>query len=207
LLDMTIYPLAVGHKNEGMLKNLGITAMYDKVLVIKSKDAMGNTLGTSMGRYAFGAAFRYPLGKGATAPVVGGKLRYGRQNFTIDGMADIPNVNYTIIDPGAFLRFPLSTKLVFNLDASFMLVSNTGAIQRTDQYGPASVTGFEGAAGFDYVFAKSLFARASFRFETIGMTFKGQGMLTTGRDNDAEVDVRGARDTYLGGTVTVGYLY
>jgi hypothetical protein len=160
-----------------------------------------------MGRYAFGASFRYPLGKGATAAVVGGKLRYGRQNFTIAGNSDVPNVNYTIIEPSAFLRLPLSQTLVFNAEAGFLAISNAGGIQRADQYGSSSVNGVEAELGADYVFAKQLFARAAFRFETIGHTFKGEGAMTSMRDGDTEIDVRGARDTYLGFTISVGLSY
>ncbi|MCW5806144.1 MAG: hypothetical protein KIT31_27515 [Deltaproteobacteria bacterium] len=206
-LDLTVFPLAITHSNEGMLKNIGINVMSDKVLIIKSKDAAGKTLDTSMGRYAFGAAFRYPLGKGATAPLVGGKLRYGRQNFTIAGNADVPNVNYTIVDPSVFFKYPVSAKLALNAEVGYMVISNAGAIQRMDQYGDSSVNGLETEVGFDYVFAKQLFARASFRFETIGHQFKGAGAMTTGRDTDADVDVYSARDTYFGGVISVGLTY
>jgi len=65
----------------------------------------------------------------------------------------------------------------------------------------------EGELGGDYALTRNIFARASFRFETIGFKFKGTGAMTTGRDTDPEQDVFGARDNYLGGAVTVGYLY
>ena len=62
--------------------------------------------------------------------------------------------------------------------------------------------------GIDYLITRNIFARAAFRAETIGYTFKGTGALSNARDGDpATVDVAGARDTYLGGIVTVGYLY
>ncbi|MEJ7599404.1 MAG: hypothetical protein WKG01_15970 [Kofleriaceae bacterium] len=207
LLDGTIYPLAFGHSNKGMIKNLGLTFMYDKVLLINSKDAMGAKLDTKAARYAIGAVFRYPFNKSATSPVIGAQFRYGRQNFTIGGMADIPNVNYTILDPGVFLRFPISAKVVLNVDAAFMLITNTGAIQKTDEYGPATVSGFEGEFGFDYMVTKALFARAAFRFETIGLTFKGGANKSSNRDADEDQDVSGARDSYFGGLATIGYLY
>jgi hypothetical protein len=50
--------------------------------------------------------------------------------------------------------------------------------------------------------------RAAFRYETIGYTFKGTGMLSTGRDGSPMgIDVPGARDSYIGGMATVGYAY
>jgi hypothetical protein len=206
LIDATLYPLAVGHKRRDMLKNLGVTVMYDKVLKIQSKQ--GNvTLPTAQARYAVGAAFRYPLGK----LTVGATLRYGRQNFTIGTnmgvSSDLPNVNYSILDPGAFLHFAVTPKIILNLNVGYMAFLGTGAIQKNDSYGAATVTGFEGEVGGDYLLTKNIFARAAFRFETIGFKFKGTGTMTTGRDTDMDQDVFGARDNYLGGAVTVGYLY
>jgi len=206
-VDATIYPLAFGHSNSGMTKNFGVTFMYDKVLLINSKDPMGMKLDTKAARYAVGAVFRYPFNNTATSPVIGAQFRYGRQNFTIGGAADIPNVNYTILDPGVFFRYPVTPKVVLNIDGAFMLITNTGAIQKSTEYGPATVSGFEGELGLDYMFTKALFARAAFRFETIGFTFKGGVNKSTNRDGDPEQDVAGARDTYFGGLATVGYLY
>ncbi|MBL0219262.1 MAG: hypothetical protein IPQ07_36005 [Myxococcales bacterium] len=207
LVDVTMYPLAISHKRHDMLKNVGLTFMYDKVLKIQSKQGTV-TLPTAQARFALGAAFRYPLGSKA---VVGGTLRLGRQNFTIgtsNGVSsDLPNVNYTILDPGAFLRFAITPKITFNLNVGFMAFLGTGAIQKNDSYGAATVTGFEGEIGGDYLLTKNIFARAAFKFETIGFSFKGTGTMTTGRDTDTDQDVFGARDNYLGGAVTVGYLY
>ncbi len=206
LLDLTAYPLAFGHKSEGMLKNLGLNVMYDKVLLISSK-AGGQKLTTAEQRFGVGAVFRYPFNKTAMSPVVGAGLGFGNQKFQIAGGADIPNVNYTFINPSLFFHYPISEKLVLNLDFSYLLVSKTGQMQRPDQYGGAKVSGIEGEIGGDYALTKTLFARAAIKFETIGFKFNGSGMLTTGRDGDTDVDVSGARDTYLGGAVTVGYLY
>ena len=207
LIDATIYPLAVGHKRHDMLKNIGLTVMYDKVIKINSKQG-AVTLPTTEARYAFGAAFRYPVGQKF---VVGATLRYGRQNFTISSVggvsAEIPNVNYTILDPSIFAHFLATPKIILNLNLGFMAFLDTGAIQKNDSYGAATVTGFEGEIGGDYLLTKNIFARASFRFESISFKFKGSGAMTTGRDTDPEQDVFGASDKYLGGAVTVGYLY
>ncbi len=203
LIDATVFPLAIGHEGTGLLKNLGLTAMYDKVLVINSK-SMGMTLPTSEARYAFGAVFRYPFGSGG---MVAASLRYGRQNFTITGMVDVPNFNYTIIDPSLMLRYPITQKIVLGANFGFMGILGTGAIQKNDEYGAASVSGFEGEIGGDYMLTKNLFGRAAFKFEAISFTFKGTGAKSTNRDTDAEQDVQGANDNYYGGAITVGYLY
>jgi hypothetical protein len=207
LVDATIYPLAIGHKRRDMLKNIGLTVMYDKVIKINSKQG-DVTLPTTQARYALGATFRYPVGEKF---VVGAALRYGRQNFTISTVggvsAGIPNVNYTIIDPAIFAHYMATPKIILNLNLGYMAFLNTGAIQKNDSYGAATVTGFEGEIGGDYLLTKNIFARAAFRFESIGFKFKGSGAMTTGRDTDMEQDVFGASDKYLGGAVSVGYLY
>ena len=207
LIDATVFPLAIGHKKKGMAKNFGATVMYDKVLKISS-ESNGVTLPTSQSRWAVGGVFRYPLGK-LTA---GATLRFGRQSFNITPSGgetpDIPNVNYTIIDPSVFARYEATPKILLSVNLGFMLLTNTGQIQNGDQYGPATVTGFEGEIGGDYLLTKNLFVRAAFKFETIGFKFRGGAMKTnTKYDADGGQDVFGARDSYLGGAVTVGYLY
>ncbi len=207
LIDATVYPLAIGHKRHDMLKNIGLTVMYDKVIKINSKQG-AVTLPTTQARYAFGAAFRYPVGEKF---VVGASVRYGRQNFTISTVggvsAEIPNVNYSILDPAIFAHYMATPKVILSVNLGFMAFLDTGAIQKNDSYGAATVTGFEGEIGGDYLLTKNIFARAAFRFESIGFKFKGSGAMTTGRDTDPEQDVFGASDKYLGGAVTVGYLY
>lgn len=212
MIDAMFYPLAFGHKRTDMLKNIGLSVMYDRVLKINSRDMAGKLYATTEARFGVGAAFRYAFNKTASAPVVIGSVGYSSQAFTITpgagGAIDIPNVKYSIIEPGAGLRYPATPKLIVGADLKFMLVTSTGPIQAPTQYGSSSVLGFEGAAGVDYLITRNIFARAAFRFETIGMTFKGNGTQTTMRDGNAMTqDVSGARDSYLGGVVTAGYVY
>jgi len=156
--------------------------------------------------------FRYPLGK----IVVGGSLSYGKQSFTVqqslpnNAPTDIPSVSYTMITPAGFLKYPVTPKITANVDLAFHAITDTGQIQASGMagYGAATVTGFEFEGGADYMVKKNIFARVSFRYETIGFTFKGDPTSQTNiRDTDADQDVTGARDTYFGGTATVGYVY
>jgi hypothetical protein len=208
MLDATIYPLAFGHKRTDLLKNVGLTLMYDRVISLKSKDpASGMTLPTTESRYAFGAVFRYPFGSGERQPVVGAALTYGSQSFTISGTPDIPNVKYTIIEPTLTFRYPATAKIILNVDAGLLLFTNTGDIQQKTSYGSATVTGFEGTVGADYLITANIFARVAVKYESIGFKFKGTGTQSTGRDGDPEQDVFGAKDNYIGGFATVGYAY
>lgn len=205
-IDGTVYPLAIGHKRKGIAKNFGATLMYDRVLKIESK-ANGVTYPTSQSRYAIGLAFRYPLGAKA---VIGARVRYGKQSFSIsevNGMGPgIPNTAYTIIDPALTFAYQAAPKIAIDVKLGFMAITDTGQIQKPDQYGAATVSGVEGDLGVSYAFAPKLYARAAFSFETIGYAFKGSGTLAD-PDGDMTQDVSGARDTYLGGSLAVGVLY
>jgi hypothetical protein len=171
-------------------------------------------LDTKESRWSFGGVFRYPLGKGARAIVVGGTLSYSKQSFTVaqklpnNDPTDIPNVTYSMITPGAFVRAPVIPKLSLNLDLMFHAITNTGSIQERTQYGAATVSGYSLILGADYMITPNIFARAAMRYQKIGFTFKGDPMsMTNTRDTDPEQDVTGASDSYFGGLATVGYVY
>ncbi len=209
LLDITAYPLAFGHKKKGVLTGIGISAMYDRALLISSKLGDGTKLKTQANRYQFGGVFRYPLGTKPEAIVVGGRLSYGRQSFQIQMGSDLPNVNYTAIEPGVFVKLPVG-KLTFNADFGYQLISKAGQMTKGDMtgYGKGKVSGIDFAVSGDYSLTKALFARAGLKIERIGYKFDGSaGTLATGRDNDETQDVKGATDMYIGAAFTVGYLY
>ena len=207
MFDATVYPLAFG-ADQSMLRNIGITMMYDQVLLVKSEAPNGTKLNSAQSKFAAGIAFRYPFGKRATSPVIGARVRYGRQAFKIqapaNGLPPVPNVNYTILDPGLFFRMPLSGgKMVLNANAAFLAITNTGQMQNTMQgYGAATVSGFEASAGLDYQLTRLIFLRGNLGFQTIGFTFTDANAMR--RDNEK---VKGARDSYFGAAVTAGYLF
>ena len=203
--DMAVYPLALGHKRKDILKNIGFTFMYDQVLLVKSKDAAGKELKSAQVRYAFGAQFRYPFSDSASSPVIGARLRYSSQAFKISQPAPLPSVTYTMIEPGLFFRMPLlSNKLTLDANVAFLAITNTGQIQDQMKYGGATVTGFELNLGADYHLGEALFLRGLVNYETIGYSFKKNGMLPTATDN---MKVSGARDNYYGLVISAGYLF
>jgi hypothetical protein len=209
LVDVTLYPLALGHSRGDQLKNIGVELLYDRVIKLNSQDKMtGMTYSTVESRFALNGVYRYPLGSSATAPVAVGTLGFERQSFNILGPVDIPDVKYSMVPVGAGIRFPLGGKLTLSADAKLLVVLAAGQITDGNQYGDASVIGFEGDAGGDYLIKPNLFLRAAARIETIGFSFKGTGTQSYLRDGDPEtVDVKGGRDNYFAGMVTVGYIY
>lgn len=218
-----LYPMAFNLKNKGTSRNIGVIGVLDKVLKIESKFAYTDammvdqvvSLPTEQQRWGIGVVYRYNLGKGPTKPTIKAAIRYNRAKFIIDkgaapadaGKIDIPNMDYTYYDPGVALRYPVSPKLALQADARFLFVTDTGEMQQVDQYGGATVTGFDVDAGLEYKVDPRLFIRAGGRIIGVAYDFKGTGAETTDRDADAEQDVFGALDRYTGGYVTAGYLF
>ena len=222
-VDADLYPLAFNAKNKSITRDFGLTVMFDRVLSISSqlnyKDMAGTpqtaTLGTTEQHLAAGVVFRHALGKRPTDATLYFSLRYNRAKFVIDKSqapmgvtVDIPNTDYTYVDPGAAIRYPLSPKLALDGGARVLVITNTGEMQSPDQYGAATVLGFDLDVGGDYLLDKQWFVHAGLKLSTIGFSFKGAGTLSNNRDGDpTTTDVSAARDTYYGAIVTAGYLY
>lgn len=219
-----LYPLAFNMKNRGKSRNLGISGVFDQVIKIESKllytDPMTNqtaeaVLGTEQIRWGVGAVYRHNFGDKPTSPTVKLSVRYNRLKFVIakeDAPAgvtvDIPNVDYTYVDPGLGIRFPLSPKMALVGEGRFLFITDTGEMQAPEQYGSATVTGLEADAHVEYMLDPRLSVRIGGAYRAIGFDFDGSGELTNNRDGDpTTTDVGGALDRYMGGYAVAGYLF
>ncbi len=224
-----LYPMAFNLKNRSVTRNIGLTAMVDKVLKIESRlryrdDANMEqvaSLPTDQMRWGIGLVYRHNFGSRPTSPTLKLAARYNRAHFIIDKDAapvvggtavvvDIPNMDYAYLDPGAALRFPIGTALALQADVRFLYITDTGEMQQMDQYGDATVTGIDADLGVEYRLSRQLSIRAGGRLIRIGYDFtEGNGAeLVYNRDGDATTqDVFGAQDRYLGGYATAAYLY
>lgn len=213
-ITIDAFPLAFNKKNRSFTRNLGLTALFDRALKIESQlqtAGMTYTLPTVEQHLAIGVVYRHPLSATLTLE---GSLRYNKRKFVIDKSSapmdavDIPNTDYTYVDPGVGVRYVLSPKAALSGDARFLLITDTGEMQSPDQYGASTVTGVDLSIGFDYQVATKIVLRASAGLATIGYAFKGNGALTNNRDGDAtSIDVSGARDTYFGGSAGAAYAF
>jgi TolB-like protein len=211
-----IYPLAFNAKNKGFKRNLGISILFDRVISISSNlEKMGTTyeLPTTEQHLAAGVIYRHPIGK---ALQIEGSVRYNKRVFRIDRNnpnlvptdIDIPDTNYSYVDPGVGVKYMMGPKMVLGGGARFLFITNTGRMQEPDQYGGATVTGLDVQAGVDYKVAPKILLRVAGQLATIGYAFAGNGELTNNRDgNAATTDVSGARDTYFGGFASGVYLF
>jgi tetratricopeptide (TPR) repeat protein len=198
-VDANIFPFALGHDREDPFRYIGVALMYDRAVLIRTQlSARGMEVDSTAQRYMVGFTFRYPLGSKPAAPMIGTALRYGRQEFTIDGDTEAPNVNYSMIDLSGFFNYTIGPNVTFSLKAAVLLPRDAGAITKPTEFGHASSWGIEGSFGADFALSKNIFARVSARIETILYSFDGGGMKSLG--------VQSAQDTYFGGTLTLGYL-
>jgi hypothetical protein len=139
-------------------------------------------------------------------------VRYSQLSFQIDKTdapvdIDVPNVAYQYIDPGLAFRLPLAGGTVaVSAEARLALVTASGEIQEVSQYGAASMLGLDGDLGLEYRVMPRLGIRGGVRYTGISFAFDGSGELTN-RDADAEPDVSGALDRYLGGYLVAGYSF
>jgi TolB-like protein len=217
-----LYPQAFNLKNEGKSRNIGITGVYDQVLQIDSRLTyeeggmdMIAVLPTEQVRYGVGVVYRHNFGDSPMKPTVKGSIRYNRFRFTIDKTAapdnvivDIPNTDYTYIDPGLAVIYPISPELALLADARFIFVTSVGEMQQEDQYGAATVTGVDADAGVRYMINERASVLAGVHYIRIAYAFDGTGALTNNRDgNPDDQDVFGALDSYLGGYAMLGYVF
>jgi hypothetical protein len=212
IVDLTVFPLAFGHTRRDVYKDIGLEVMYDRVLKLtsrlNSKDPGGNGTGlsydTEEAHWVVAPTFRYSV---VSAITLLGSLGYARQRFNILGDVELPDVKYTMWVPRVGARLSI-WKLTAGIDGMLMAITDTGEIQQQNQFGAAHMVGYETDASIEYRVTPNIFARGAFRLENISFTFKGTGLQSNARDGmPMTQDVLGARDRYIGGTLTVGYAY
>jgi len=212
-----VFPLAMDGKRSDALSNVGFGFALDKVVSINTilQDPAGGmniTLPTLQTQWGASVKYRHKLSDTAT---VLASVGYNRSRFTVDRsgldmdqVLDLPNTNYTYWDPGLTLRYKTSAKMMVEVDGRALLVTGAGEVQTPEQYGSAKVTGFEAGVKISYVVKPRVVLNIGARYMAIGYDFNGDGDQTRIRDNDPDtIDVGGALDTYMRGSVSLGYLF
>ncbi|HUS68647.1 MAG TPA: hypothetical protein VMZ28_29125 [Kofleriaceae bacterium] len=217
LVTGAVYPMAFSG-GRGATANIGVGFVAERAIGLKSAvddGAGGQTqLATRQSRYGANLRYRHNFGSNPDGFSVEASVGYNKMSFVIDKKAapmnvivDVPNTSYTYIDPGVGARIPIMSKLSGVIEAKFLAVLDTGEIQKPEQYGASTVTGFDMDAGLEYRIGQHFLARGGFKFMFMGYKFKpGTGVLLD-RNNDTVDDVGGASDRYLGGYVTAGYIF
>ncbi len=206
-----VYPFAFVQRR-GVARNLGVSFVFDRVFTMTSNgrdlnDGMDKSFSTIQQRWGLGLRYRAMFGNASLSAGLG----YNRLAFVIErGGADLdmPNVEYEYVDVGATGRLPFGSRFALFAGGAYLVMLAAGEIQETAFYGGGSVQGVEAEIGIDIRIRPRLLGKIGGRYQRIAYDFDGSGMQTTMRDGDgSDQDVGGALDEYLGGYVTVGYLF
>ncbi|HEX8112703.1 MAG TPA: hypothetical protein VF516_33460 [Kofleriaceae bacterium] len=225
-LDGEVYPLALTG-SQGAAAGLGLGFEYDRTLSLHlnptdntpGANPMTAKVGVKQGHYTIGLRYRLVFGKTETSPTLTLGAGYGKQLFSVNladaGNSDAlrntlkqntPETEYTIFDPGAMFRVPVTRMVAFALGGRAMIITSAGPIQTVSSYGRARVYGAEGVIALDVVLGQHLGLRFSGEFSQIGYTFLGTGALTDVDGNKMQ-DVGGLADRMIGGAATLTLLY
>jgi hypothetical protein len=203
---------------DSLLASLGFAFRFDKVLGLQTAiEAGGQQLlaATDQSSYNVGVRIRYRFSSVPTQPTITLGAGLGKLSFTVDdanlpaGLAlDVPNTSYSFLDPGMSLRLAIHPRVHISAGGRLLLITNAGDVQEIDQYGAATITSYAVDTGLEFLATPNWRVRAIGSYTTVAMQFIGNGEQTYLRDGDpGDVDVLGANDRYLGGIVSVGYVY
>jgi len=217
-----VYPLAI-LKPASPFAKLGLAIDYDKTLGLNVTTGQMPGVNASVNQtaYSVGVRYRYAFGNTPRSATLTAGVGYGKRVFSpdragftnpqaaSDSARDNPETSYSIIDPGAAFRMPVTRMVAVSLAARGLVITDTGAISDgATSYGAASVFGVEVVAGVDVLLGKRFVVRLAGEFVQIGFSFNGGGKLSNGIDGDlTSKDVSGLTDRSLGGTATFGVVY
>jgi hypothetical protein len=212
-VDGEIYPVALVRPRSKWLAPLGLAAAYDKTLFL-SIQLPNQPLRAPISQSHYSLGTRYRLILDDVGSFTFG-LDYARRKYVADrsglmtAVLDAPDVDYSAISPTAAAYLPITRKVAAFAGLDFLLMLETGPIQKADSYGAANAYGVEALAGVDIAIAKQIALRVALEYSYIKLSFKGQGTMSTSRDNDPATtdDVTGAADRSLGLAATLGVFY
>jgi hypothetical protein len=210
-VDGELYPFALADASS-RFADLGLAASYDKTFGLSIK-IPNRTVSAPIDQshYAIGARYRFSIGQSSTIKL---GIDYARRHYIADRSSlmavvlDAPDVDYSAIAPGIAAHVPVTPTITAVAALDGMLMLETGPIQRTPSYGPATVYGIEALAGVDVALTPQIGLRVVLEYSRINLSFNGKGEMTTSRDNDVTTqDVNGATDRWIGVAATIGLVY
>jgi hypothetical protein len=204
-LDGELYPVAL-FANSSWAADLGIGLFVDMFWASSQLAGSSQHFSTTQQRWGVDVHWRYALTKSETSPVV-------RVAFSIEDLAfgianratastnlNIPDVEYLSFGPTVGLLLPLGTpRLRLGAHLSYLATSGTESNPGTggQHRGLSSTWGIDFGVHVDYLPRPWLRARAQFGLTSYSSSYKpGAGQTITGMS-----------DLYLGGLLTIGYIY
>jgi hypothetical protein len=198
-----IYPFGFSD-SKSELANLGFSADFEKTLGLSITVPAG-TVPIDQAHYSAGVLYRLPVGS-ASQVVLG--TSYVRRHYIADrsGLTnptdfDAPDVDYTAIAPSLTVRTPITPTLGLYAHADGLLILDTGGIQKSTSYGPATVYGFDVNAGIEYPISPTFLLCIGAEVNQISFSFKGTGDMAMSRGVTSATD----RTIILASTLAVTY--
>ncbi len=218
--DGEIYPLALLGRRD-FAAGLGLGFEYEQQTGANVQVAgTMSTIPFKQLHYSIGVRFRFMFGDSETSPSLTLRAGYGQRYAASDprqltdaaaqaaAARDTPPIIYTVIDPGATFRLPVTGGIALTLAARAMVVTDAGPIQTARLYGAARVFGGIGGASVDVKLGGRFELQVAGEFSQMGFSFQGTGALATQLDgNAATKDVGGLTDRTVGGWATLGFAY
>ena len=215
-----VFPLALtGLPEKGfagrLLSGIGFGFRYDQVLGLQTSIETGATalvVPTRQASYSVGGRLRVPIGKSSSVTLAAGvgnlMFDVNRQNVPSGLVLDVPNTSYSYFDPGIAVQIAVHPKIDVGAGAQVLLITDAGDVQLPESYGAATITSYAADMRVVYRLTPSWRVRAVGSFTKVALAFSGNGEQTYLRDGDpGDQDVLGASDSYIGGILSLGYVY
>lgn len=191
-IEGEIYPAAFS-TIKGAAAGIGVFGRYERAFGVKINVPMEpDDAVITQTNFMVGARYRLAFGSSTVAVGVayaGRSYIADRSKLAMASQLDMPDVKYRAIAPGVIGRFPVTPTIGAFVGVDFLLMRSTGAIQKTEQYGPADVIAFEFAGGLDVAFGANYGLHLAADFSQVGLKFAGKpGTMAAARSVTAATD-------------------
>jgi len=173
-IEGEIYPGAFSTL-KGAAAGIGVFGRYERAFGVKINVPLEPDDST-IAQANFTAGARYRLAFGSSTIALG--VAYAGRQYIADrsvldmpSQLDMPDVKYKAVAPGAIARFAVTPTIGAFVGADVLLMMSTGAIQKSEQYGPADIIGFEFEGGLDVAFGANYGLHLAADFSQIGFKF------------------------------------
>ena len=191
-IEGEIYPAAFSTL-KGAAAGIGVFGRYERAFGVKINVPLEpDDSAIAQANFTVGARYRIAFGSSTIALGVayaGRQYIADRSVLDMPSQLDMPDVKYKAVAPGAIARFPVTPTIGAFVGADVLLMMSTGAIQKSEQYGPADIIGFELEGGLDVAFGVNYGLHLAADFSQIGFKFAAKpGTMAAVRGVSAATD-------------------
>ena len=202
-VNASVYPFPL-KQMDGALSGIGFTGSLHhsagSTVVFDNVDTIEEYVLNQNG-WELGVHYRAPLN--SLISIDGGAF-YGNQTFEIvDASPDFetPDTKYSYLGASAHLDLSITDRALIGFGARYFTVLDSGDLQSTDFYGPASASGLGLEASFQIPLPASLYVRGQLSYQRITLELNGGGIITD------EEGVTGGHDSQITGNVNIGIAF